>query len=94
MDNTQSTRGHNLSLANRKHGLLTGVKEVISFDTDMVVLATEQGKLTIKGEELHVSKLDVDKGELELSGKVDSLVYSELRTPGQVASGVLGRLFK
>lgn len=94
MDGTQYPKGHNLSLVNRKHGSLNGVREVISFDTDLVELATEQGLLTIKGNELHVTRLDVDKGELEFSGHIDNLSYSEIKNPKDITKGVLKRLFK
>lgn len=94
MDYTGYQKGHNLNLVNRKHGNLTGIKEVISFDTDLVELATEQGMLSIKGNDLRVIRLDVDKGELEMSGRIDSLSYSELKSPKELTTGVLKRLFK
>lgn len=94
MEDVHITKNHRFSLDGRKHGILTGIREVESFDTQLVVLATEQGRLTIKGNELHVTRLDVDKGELEFSGLVDSMAYSEIRTAGQMTTGVLKRLFK
>ena len=30
----------------------------------------------IKGEELHVSRLTLEKGEVDLDGKIDSLTYT------------------
>ena len=74
--------------------MLTGITEVLSFDAELVILATKQGKLTIKGQELQVIRLDVEKGELEFSGRVDSMIYSEIKTAGQMTTGVLKRLFK
>lgn len=94
MEEVHITKGHRFSLDNRNQGHLTGLREVESFDAELVVLATEQGRLTIKGRDLHVTRLDVDKGEIDFSGSVDSMVYSEIRTAGQVTTGVLKRLFK
>lgn len=94
MDEVKNTKPHKITIADRKNGNLNGVKEVLAFDPEEVVLLTEQGKLTIKGRQMHVGKLDVDKGELELTGIIDSMVYTDVKTPGQVTSGIIGRLFK
>ena len=59
-----------------------------------ILLETEQGMLMIKGNELHVSRLSLDKGEVDIDGRIDSLTYSE--TAGYSAKGesLLARLFK
>ena len=67
---------HRIALNRRKQGSITGVREVISFDSQEVILDTEDGRLTIRGSELHVNRLTVEKGEVDLEGQVDSLVYS------------------
>ena len=94
MEEVHTAKGHRLELGDRRRGNLTGIREVESFDAELVVLATVCGRLTIKGHELHVIKLDVDKVELEFSGIVDSMTYSEIKTAGQVTTGMLKRLFK
>ena len=68
--------------------------QVGSFDTDEVVLVTEAGVLTVKGKDLHVIRLEVDKGELEMAGTIDSMVYSENHNVKKTAPGILGRMFK
>lgn len=50
--------------------------DVLSFDEGCVILETEQGLLTIKGKALHVGRLTLDQGEVELEGLVESMVYS------------------
>ena len=50
---------------------------MISFDPNEIILDTEQGMLMIQGEELHVTKLTVEKGEVEIEGLVYSMVYSD-----------------
>ena len=69
---------HKFTLNNRKLGSMTGVKDVIAFDMGEVLLETELGMLMIKGKDLHVNKLSVEKGEVEVEGTFDSLTYSEL----------------
>ena len=48
----------------------------LTFDSQEVILDTEDGRLTIRGSELHVNRLTVEKGEVDLEGQVDSLIYS------------------
>ena len=55
---------------------LTAVSFVESFDVQEVVLMTEMGGLLIKGSELHMKKLDLDKTVVEVEGKIDALIYA------------------
>ena len=52
----------------------------------------QMGEVTIKAAD--GISFDVEKGELEFSGRVDSMIYSEIKTAGQMTTGVLKRLFK
>ena len=62
---------HKIVLNNRNQGNLTGILDVISFDENTIVLDTDMGLLTIKGKDLHL-----EKGEIDIEGRTDSLVYS------------------
>ncbi len=73
---------------------LTGITDVISFDLNKVVLETEYGLMTIKGSDLHVNRLSVEKGELDIDGKVESLVYSQSQGTAKKNETFMGRLFK
>ena len=73
MEERTGIRDHACRLENRNAASLTGVREVVSFDENQVVMDTDMGLLTIKGKDLHVSRLTVEKGELEVEGQVDSL---------------------
>ena len=67
---------HKIVLNNRNQGNLTGILDVISFDENTIVLDTDMGLLTIKGKDLHVNRLSLEKGEIDIEGRTDSLVYS------------------
>ena len=84
---------HKLTLQNRGSVMLTGVKDVVAFDENQVVVDTDMGLLTIKGKELHVSRLTVEKGELEVDGQVDSLTYSSNEAYRKAGQSILTRLF-
>ena len=64
MEERTGIRDHACRLENRNAASLTGVREVVSFDENQVVMDTDMGLLTIKGKDLHVSRLTVEKGEL------------------------------
>lgn len=63
---------HQIMLYNREKGNLTGILDVISFDENTIVLDTDMGLLTIKGKDLHVSRLTLEKGEIDIEGQADS----------------------
>lgn len=93
-DRAQSTAGlHKVNINRRREGSINGVKDVKSFDEKEIVLETNMGMLTIKGDELHVGRLTIEKGEIEITGRIDSLVYSEAGAAGKNSGSFLARLF-
>ena len=88
----ESIDGHKLSVVNRETAVITGVKEVVSFDANEVELETIQGSLTIHGETLHVSRLTLEKGEVDIDGKIESFIYSD--STQKTAGSLIGRLFR
>ena len=88
-----SNRQHKLILQNRGKGNITGICDVVSFDENAVVLDTDMGLLTIKGKELHVSRLTLEKGEAELEGQVNGILYSAVGSVEE-EGGFLNRLFR
>lgn len=66
---------HTLSLEERRRATITGVTDVCSFDENEIVLRLEDGNMVIGGEELHVGRLLLEEGRLEVRGRVDSVSY-------------------
>ena len=64
-----------ITLKDRKELSVTGVKDVNVFTDESVVLTLESSSLVIKGESLHVNKLNLESGEVNVDGKVNSLQY-------------------
>lgn len=81
---------HSVTLEDRKTMLITGVTDVESFDEQSVVLMTQPGELVIKGNGLHITRIDVATGDLALEGEIDELSYGDNRPAG----GLLSRLFR
>ena len=76
----------NLILENREKLNITGVLDVLSFDDQMVIVETELGLLTIKGDNLRINKLSTDTEEVTIEGKIINLAYSEKTTVGKEGS--------
>ena len=73
----KTNRPHSLAMENRERAALTGVNEVIAFDENQVVLMTESGEIALTGENLHVTRLMLEEGQLTVEGRVDSIFYTQ-----------------
>lgn len=67
---------HTLSMENRESITLTGVSDVESFNEDEVMAVTDYGNILIKGSSLSVEVLDLQTGNLSITGIISALVYS------------------
>ncbi len=92
--NSTKQRAHKFMLTNRRTCMVSGVADVLSFDLSEILLETDQGMLMIKGNDLHVNRLTLEKGEVDIEGKIDSLTYSEVSGYGSKGESLLGKLFK
>jgi len=85
----------NIFLENREKLNVSGVKDVLSFDDQMVIVETELGLLTIKGDNLRVNKLSIDTSEVSIDGTINNLLYSEAEKGiGKKSTSILGKIFK
>ena len=85
---------HRLSLQGRKKALVTGVKDVLSFDANEVLLETEMGILMLRGDELHINRLSLEKGEVDIEGRVDGMNYSDAGGVHGKEGSFFGRMFR
>ena len=94
MEERQIAKAHKLVINNRKTSMVTGVLDVLSFDLNEVVLETEQGMLLVKGTDLYVNRLSVEKGEIDIAGNIDSIIYSDTNQTGHPNENLFTKLFK
>ena len=87
-------KNHKLVVNNRKTSLVTGVIDVLSFDLNEVLLETEQGMMMVKGTDLHVNRLTLEMGEVDLSGNIDSISYSEVHAGVKQGENLFSKLFR
>ena len=69
MEEISGTKSHKLILNNRRTGSFTGILDVLSFDVGEILLETELGMLDLKGKDLHVNRLNLEKGEADIEGE-------------------------
>ena len=92
----ESISNQNIYLENREKLNISGVKDVLSFDDQMVILETELGLLTIKGQNLRINKLSIDTLDVSIDGTINTLVYSEGSSEKKLGKNgsFLNKLFK
>lgn len=83
----------NLVLENRGKLSISGVLDVLSFDDQVVMVETELGLLTVKGENLRINKLSIDTSEVVVEGEISYLSYSE-NNQDKNSSSLFSKIFK
>ena len=77
-----------LTLENRKHITLSGVKSVDSFSPQGMKLTTDGGKVNILGENLKVLSFSKQSGAFSAEGRVDGIRFSGAKT------GLMKKVFR
>ena len=83
----------NLILENREKLSVSGVLDVLSFDDQVVMIETELGLLTCKGENLRINKLSIDTSEVIVEGEISYLAYSD-RNNDREGQSLLSKIFR
>lgn len=83
----------NLVLENREKLSVSGVNDVLSFDDQIVMVDTELGLLTVKGENIRINKLSLDTAEVIIEGEISSLSYSQNKQE-KTSGTLLSKIFK
>ena len=83
----------NLILENRNRLNISGVLDVLSFDDQIIIVETELGMLTVKGDNLRINKLSIDTSEVIVEGEIISLTYNT-KDLNKKSDGFLSKIFK
>ncbi len=90
-ENKIKFRNQNIIIEDRELMSVTGVEQVESFNESTIILTTIKGGMTIKGEELNISKLNLEEGSVKIDGKINGVAYTAREaTP----KNIMGKLFK
>ena len=91
--NVNSNIIQNIVLENRKKLSISGVNDVLSFDDQVVIVDTELGLLTVKGENIKITKLSLDTAEVIIEGEISNLSYSQ-NNQEKNSGTLLSKIFK
>lgn len=83
-----------LTLNNRKRLEITGVKKLESLNKTEFFVDTILGLLLVRGEDLEMQHLDIEKGILWIIGRVSSLSYLDEDNNKKKDEGFFKKLFK
>ena len=83
----------NLILENRGKLSISGVNDVLSFDDQVVMVETELGLLTVKGENITINKLSIDTSEVIIEGDISYLAYSDKELE-KTKGSLISKIFK
>lgn len=89
--NTQK-QNNNIILENRRMLTISGVEDIDKFDESSIVMFTALGELTVKGKDLHINKVSVESGDLQVEGEIGALIYGSREHKN--AASFLTKLFK
>ncbi len=92
-EDKRSFQGHNVTIEDRERVTITGALDIESFDDTQIVVITDYGDLTVKGDLLKVHRLSVETGDITISGEIESLDYED-NNRRKEGGGILGRLFR
>ncbi len=74
---------HNIIMEDRKKLSISGVTDIDSFDEQTIIAITDLGELTIRGWNLHITRLNLEQSELMVDGDISSLTYTDVRPKAQ-----------
>ncbi|KNF07813.1 sporulation protein YabP [Gottschalkia purinilytica] len=88
-----ASKNQNIILEDRSKLSISGVEHVDNFNENTIILGTIKGGMTIKGEDLNISKLNLDDGNVIIQGVINSIIYSN-KEASSGKGGLLGKMFK
>lgn len=81
----------NVIMESRKKLNVSGVKQVINFDDETILIETLLGRMTVKGENLKIESFNAQTGDLLAEGTLHAIVYMAGENSG---GGFISRLFR
>lgn len=84
-------RSQAVTLENRELLTVSGVRNVDEFNETDIALLTDCGTLHIDGDNLHITKLNLDDGIVSVEGTVCGIVFDD---EPEERGGIFSRLFK
>lgn len=87
-------KAQEITLKDRKKLEITGVKKIDSLNSNEFLVNTTLGILLIRGEDLEMQHLDIERGILWITGLVYAMEYIENTKKAKEKQGFFGKVFK
>ncbi|MGL4818709.1 MAG: sporulation protein YabP [Bacilli bacterium] len=75
VEGTNKKIPHRIVVEDRKFVEISGVKQVDSFDQLEFLLDTNMGYMVIRGNNLQMNNLDLERGIVSIKGRIDEMIY-------------------
>ncbi|MBQ2892351.1 MAG: sporulation protein YabP [Bacilli bacterium] len=85
---------HEINLLNRYKLSITGINKINSLNNEEFIIDTIQGNLLIRGSDLTMQQLDIDKGQIWIEGKIDTIEYLDKEEKKKEKEGFFKKIFK
>ena len=85
---------HQVMMKERKLMDVTGITKLLSFDSELFTIDTTMGILTVRGMDLELKNLDLEKGELSIIWYITGYEYDDFQTVGEDSKGIFSKLFR
>ena len=73
---------------------MTGIKKIECLNTNEFILETVLGQMVISGRDLEMTSLNIEAGELSISGYVNSITYTDKPRIKEKKENIFAKLFK
>ena len=85
---------HNLILKNRSMLQISGITDVENFNDQTITAYTSEEGLVVTGENLHIKKLNLEQGDLCITGKILGLNYTNGEKHQKSNKSFFSKIFK
>lgn len=89
-----NVKNQNIVVKNRESINITGIKKIESLNDTEFVLDSALGLLSICGDQLEMTSLNIDQGEISISGYITSIKYLNEKVQSKTKENFLKKLFK
>ena len=77
----KARRQHRVEITQRHALVIEGVRQVISFSDEAIILSTEMGGMAIRGKSLRIQQVSLESGHLEADGDINGVQYTTRHDP-------------
>ena len=86
----EEIRHTSLNVHDRNKLTLNGVNNIESFDDGYITLEIGEGRVSVEGVGLKIESLSREGGEIQISGKINGVFYSDKKKLSSKFKGIFG----